>query len=98
MIEIADEYLSRRVQVAEYFQIPNTCITVCTLHLASGNVVTGESSVSRPESFDAARGREIAYDKAMKRLRDFETFFIVERQYEAGLTDGDGPKTDETRL
>ena len=86
-INITDEHLEGLVQVEEYHQVPNTTITICALHLASGQYVTGESAVQRPTDFDPVRGKEIARAKAMKRLADLVAFHLYEVKYEQQLRD-----------
>jgi hypothetical protein len=85
-IEITREHVEQRVQMTEYFRIPNTTVTIASLHLASGYVVTGESSVVNPSNYDEARGREIARDKAIKKLAELEQFLAAERRYDYEAT------------
>lgn len=86
-IEITRDYVEQRVQMTSYFRIPNTTVTIASLHLPSGYVVNGESSVVNPANYDEARGREIAREKAIKKLTELEQFLASERAYEAALSE-----------
>jgi hypothetical protein len=83
--EVTREQAEARVQMTEYFTIPNTCVTIATLHLENGAKVTGESSVVNPANFDVLRGREIAREKAMKRLVELEGYLQAERRHRASM-------------
>lgn len=78
---ITEDFLRKKVQCTEFFRIPNTTIITCTLHLASGFTVTGEASTSNPANYNEARGREIAEQKAYKRLADFEMYVAYEQGF-----------------
>lgn len=53
-------------------------ITICTLVLANGFTVTGESACASPENFDPEIGREIAYKNAREKIWPLMGFLLKE--------------------
>jgi hypothetical protein len=84
------ESMKRRVASVEYINpesIPHG--TIALVMLTNGYVLQGWSAPADPQNFDAERGKEFAYEDAMRKLwpleayvmRDFMSGFI-------GLADG----------
>lgn len=54
-------------------------LTVCLLTMANGFTVVGKSAPASLENFDAAKGREFAYEDAMRQLWPLEGYALRER-------------------
>jgi|GEM_PF-787913 len=53
----------------EDYHVPNgTTLTICTLTLANGYTVTGESACADPANFDIELGRDLAKGKAREKI------------------------------
>lgn len=66
------------------FHVPEgTQLTICTLALRNGFVVTGESACITPEAFDAVLGRSIARRKAVEKIWPLEAYLMKERRAHA---------------
>jgi len=49
-------------------------LTICTLILKNGFIVTGESACASPENYDAEIGRKIAHDNARNKIWALEGY------------------------
>lgn len=81
--EVSDQEIEDRIQMVSSLVLPNTTVTIVSLHLASGFVVNGESACVNPASFNPERGIELAKEKAKRKLRELLEFLKAEEQYEA---------------
>lgn len=53
---------------------PLSCLTLCVLMLKNGFMVTGESACASPENFDAAIGRKLARENAVRKIWQLEGY------------------------
>lgn len=51
-------------------------LTICVLTMKNGFFVTGESAPASPENFDAARGRLLSYENAIRKLWALEAYAL----------------------
>jgi hypothetical protein len=72
--EIADE---------DYHTPPGTRLTICTLTLANGFTVTGESACTDPNEFDPELGRDLAKGKARGKVFEFLAFRLRDELHRA---------------
>lgn len=56
-------------------------LTICILVLDNGFTVTGESAVVSAANFDAQKGRDIAYEKAIDKLWALEGYLMRDRLF-----------------
>jgi hypothetical protein len=62
---------------SEHFHVPpGSTLTICVLTLQNGFMVTGQSACADPASFDAAVGRRLAREDAMKMVWMFEGYAL----------------------
>ncbi|MCJ8601035.1 Gp49 family protein [Klebsiella pneumoniae] len=61
---------------------PLSLLTLCVITLKNGYTVTGMSACASPENFDAAIGREIAYNKAREQIWPLEGYLLRQRLFE----------------
>jgi hypothetical protein len=61
------EYLSSQIAEVDYFN-PKPTLTHCVLTMQNGLYVTGQSACLNHARFDAAIGRAIAYQDALRQL------------------------------
>lgn len=60
-------------------------ITKCTLVLANGFTVTGESACASPENFDPEIGRKLAYEDARNKVWPLMGFLLKEHLHRIKL-------------
>lgn len=77
------EDLVARIADTRYHRVEGTTATVCTVILHSGFVVIGKSACIIPDIFDEAKGREFAYEDALKNLLDLEAYRVKENAHDA---------------
>lgn len=64
------------IDTEDYYQFPDTTVTVCCLTLVNGFHVIGQSACIDPLDFDEKLGREIAYDDAKDKIWELEGYRI----------------------
>lgn len=74
--EIADE---------DYHTPPGTRMTICTLTLANGFTVTGESGCTDPNACDPELGRDLAKGKARGKVFEFLAFRLRDELHRAAV-------------
>ncbi len=87
MSEITRKEMEGLISLISHHNIHNTTITIVTLQLDSGYVVSGESACARVETFDEKVGIEMAKDKAFGKLKMLLEFKQFEDEYEGKLLD-----------
>lgn len=68
------------IDTEDYYQFPDTTVTVCCLTLVNGFHVIGQSACVHPLDFDEKLGREIAYDDAKSKIWELEGYRIKSTQ------------------
>lgn len=66
----------------DYYQFPNTTVTVCLLQLRNGFSVLGKSACVCPANFDAELGRKLARENALNGIWHLEGYALAQRLYE----------------
>lgn len=62
----ADTFVEQdRIEFAKYVE-PLAILTICVIVLKNGFTLLGKSAPASPENFDAEKGREFAYEDALK--------------------------------
>lgn len=80
-IEFSREYMEGLVNMTSTHVLPGTTVTIVHLQLESGYEITGESHCSRPETFNAEVGIQMAKDKAYAKLAALLEFQQVEDEW-----------------
>lgn len=75
---VTPERIESRIVEQQFYQFPETTLTVCALTLKNGHIVVGESACVHPENFDAELGCKIARDRAMNKIWELEGYLLRE--------------------
>lgn len=67
------------------------CMTICLITTVNGFTVIGKSAPAAPENFDAAKGRELAHDDAIRQLWPLEGYLLREQLHTTALQGGPLP-------
>lgn len=70
------------VDKVAYFVFENR-LTVCCVLLENGFILSGESAAFNGATFDAEKGREIAFKNARSKLFMLESYYAKKSQHEA---------------
>jgi hypothetical protein len=65
--------------VSQTFTVIDGILTLCTLKMANGFYVVGESAPASPENFNAELGRKFARENAIRQLWKLEGYALRER-------------------
>lgn len=87
------EKIKAKIKLVGFIRVPNTTMTICTLLLQNGTVVTGESAAASPENFDEEIVQKIAYEKAVSKIWELEGYLLRER-----LANGDKAEFSEPTI
>jgi hypothetical protein len=74
-----------KIAKSEYIIIPGTTVTICTVTLKNGFVVTGESACASPENFNVAEGDRYAFEKCINKIWELEGYLLKEKLYQDSL-------------
>lgn len=83
--KVTKEQLESLIVRAEYWQVPDTLLIVCSLVLKNGFTVTGESACVDPANFIREVGEKYAYDKAFQKMWVLEGYLLASKLYEHKL-------------
>lgn len=78
---VTKEYMDSRIRRIEFFSIPNSTVTICSITLDNNYSVRGESACVDPANFNAQIGKKIAYDNAYKELWPLFGFLLAEKKH-----------------
>lgn len=78
------EKVLAKVKNAQYHQFPGTTVTVACLELENGYCVTGQSACAIPAEFDEQKGKDYAFEDALKKVWDLEAYDFKSRLLEVG--------------
>lgn len=81
MTRLTERDIEVLIHEEDYYQFPDTTVTVCCLTLINGFNVIGYSACVDPVDFDEKLGREIAYDKARDKIWELNGYQMKEAQY-----------------
>lgn len=76
MMKLTKEHLESLIAGVDYHRLDDTTITICTLRLHSGFVVTGESACLSFDHFDKKTGQKFAYENAFEKLWQLEGYHV----------------------
>lgn len=65
--------------VSENYTLVDGILTLCTLKMANGFYVTGESAPASPENFNAELGKKFARENAIRQLWKLEGYALREK-------------------
>mgnify|MGYP000025146340 FL=1 len=80
---VTKEGIESRIVRVQYFILPETTVTVCSLTLDNGYSIRGESACVNTANFDKEIGERFAYDDAFRRLWPLFGFLLAEDQFRA---------------
>ena len=73
-MKLTEDDIKARIIDAEFFHVDGTTTTLCLVKTIGDFVITGTSACIDPTEFDAAVGRELAYEDALRQLWDLEGY------------------------
>lgn len=79
---LTPDHIDACVKYCEYWQVPNTTVTVCAMVLMNNYVVVGKSAAASMENFDEELGRKIAYDNAREQIWALEGYLLKQILFE----------------
>lgn len=75
---VTDKMVDDKIVAEQYYQFPDTTVTVCCLTLRNGFTVVGQSACASPENFDTDLGEKYAYEDARRQISQFEAYLLCE--------------------
>lgn len=81
---VTQEYIVSRVRKTEFHRIPDTNVTVCTIHLDNGFTLVGHNATYDQAHFVQSIGERCAYDSAMRSAWKYFAFLAAEGRYRRG--------------
>lgn len=79
---ITSEGIASRISRVNYTRIEDTTLTICTIKMVNGFVVTGESACADWLNFDEQIGKNISYANAFQKLWALEGYLLKERMHQ----------------
>ena len=73
-MKLTEDDIKARIIDAEFFHVDGMTTTLCLVKTIGDFVITGTSACIDPTEFDAAVGRELAYEDALRQLWDLEGY------------------------
>lgn len=81
--KVTKEGIEVRIKSVDYFVLPNSTTTICSITLDNEYSVRGESACVDPRNFNMEIGRSIAYRNAFDKLWALEGYLLAERRFRA---------------
>jgi hypothetical protein len=81
---VTPDMVEAAIDTVQYVVIPGTSLTICTITLWNGCVVTGESACLSQENFDEELGQKVAYGKARDKIWGLEAYRMMSERALAG--------------
>ena len=85
---ITPQQIDSLIAREEYHVFPGSCMTVCCLTLANGFNTVGEAACADPANFDAAVGRDVAFNKARDKVFELEGYLLKQRLHDGHVSGG----------
>jgi hypothetical protein len=81
--KVTKESIEARIKSTDYFVLPNSTTTICSITMVNGFSVRGESACVDPRNFNMEIGRQIAQRDAFNKLWAFEGYLLAEKRHQA---------------
>lgn len=88
--KVTKESIESRIKSTDYFVLPNSTTTICSITLVNDFSVRGESACVDPRNFNMEIGRNIAYRNAFDKLWSLEGFLLAERRFQHSINEVKG--------
>lgn len=86
MVQVANrltlENIKNTIKDVSYIVNKDTCLTICILSLKNGFNIVETSACIDPSMFDESIGKNIAYEKAEKKIWELLGFYTKELKYQ----------------
>lgn len=79
---ITQEQVDASIKSTQYYNFPNSTVTICLITLHNGWSVTGKSSCIDPQNFNEEIGKQVAFNDAKGKIWQFlgyEKFLEIKR-------------------
>ena len=81
--KLTQEYLESLVVHRDYYFVPNTSITICTICLQNGAKLVGKNYDSiDPQNQSWELAKQLAYKDAFEKLWELESYLLHQRMFE----------------
>ncbi|WP_081407333.1 Gp49 family protein [Acinetobacter sp. A47] len=79
MNKVTPEQIESVIAKEEYFTLPDSTVTLCSLTLVNGIVMVGKSACVDPANYDAALGEKYAREDAIRQIWPLEGYLLAEK-------------------
>ena len=79
---LTPSHIDSVIKEIKYHVVPGTSTTICSLVLANGFVVNGESAAASMENFDKQIGEKISFDNARDKIWALEGYLLKQKLFE----------------
>jgi hypothetical protein len=79
---VTEDSIKDRIQKIDYFNPPDTTMTICIITMENGFTFEGISACVDPANFNPIIGNEWAYRKAFDKIWAFEGYLLAERRWQ----------------
>ena len=83
MAKVSKEDIMDKITRVEYFQLPDSTVTICSITLVNGFSVRGESACVDLAIFNKETGEKFAYEDAFGKLWQLEGYLLAEQLYQS---------------
>ena len=86
MTKVTEEGIKAKISKVEYFQLPDSTVTICSITLNNGFSVRGESACVDPTIYNKDVGEKFAYKDAFDKIWQVEGYLLAEHLYQNRTT------------
>lgn len=80
--KVTKESITAKIRKVEYFVLPNSTNTVCSITMENGFGFLGKSACVDHFNFVEEIGREVAYRNAFEEIWAFEGYLMADRRFQ----------------
>lgn len=92
MAKVTEESIKSKIHKVEYYRLPDSTVTVCSITMENGFSVRGESACVDPAMFDKGLGEQFAYKDAFSKIWQLEGYLLAEQLHRDRCTTQLRPK------
>lgn len=78
---LTPDHIDSVIKQTDYYIVPGTTTTVCSLVLKNGFTVIGSSACASPDNFNTELGQKIAFKNAREQIWHLEGYLLKERLF-----------------
>ncbi len=81
MSKVTKEVINAKITDVAFIHLPGTTVTICSITLANGFSVRGESACVDPAGYVESVGRDLAYKDAFDKIWKLEGYLLAEQRH-----------------